>query len=198
MPTFPSAPGFRAIDFASVDPTLADETQDGRINVRKTRAQYYTCTLRWNRLTEADHAPVAAFIESLRGKYTPFNIVLPLISTPLGVGGGTPLVAGAGHTGLALPIDGAPVSTTGWLKAGDVFRLAGHSKVYRLAADADTDAAGAVTLQLVQPLMSSPADNEALTITDVPFSMRRASDVIKYSVGSPDRFVFELDIREDL
>ena len=198
MATFPSSPGFKALDFSSVDPTLTDEAQDGRINARKVGAQYYTCRLQWNSLTEADYAPVAAFIESLRGQYTPFDIVLPIISTPRGQAGGTPLVAGSGHSGTSLPIDGAPASMQGWLKAGDVIRLAGHSKVYRLAADADTDASGAVTLQLVQPLMQSPADNEALTITSVPFSMRRASDTIRYRVGAPDRFVFELDIREDL
>lgn len=198
MPAFPVSPGFRSIDFESVDPTLADETQDGGENVRKVGAQYYRCTLKWNSLSAADFAPVNAFIESLRGRFSTFTVVLPLISTPRGVGGGAPVVLGAGQSGLVLNVDGCPVSTPGWLKANDVFTLAAHNKVYRLAADADTDGTGAVALQLVQPLMESPADNEALTITDVPFTMRRGSDVQKFTLGGADRFSFELDVREAL
>lgn len=198
MAAFPVLPGFRAIDFESVDPTLVDETQDGGENVRKIGAQYYRCTLKWNQLTQAEFAPVMAFIESLRGRFGTFTIVLPLISSPLGVGGGVPLVAGAGQTGLVLNVDGCPLSTVGWMKAGDPFGLAGHSKVYRLAADADTSGTGTVALQLVQPLMQSPADNEALTIADVPFTMRRGSDVQQFGIGGADRFTFELDVREVL
>lgn len=198
MAAFPTDPGFKSIDFESVDPTLADETQDGSENVRKTGSQYYRCTLKWNRLTEAEFAPVNAFIESLRGRFTPFTVVLPLISTPQGAGGGSPVVVGAAQTGLVLDVDGCPVSTPGWLKANDVFKLAAQSKVYRLAADADTDGTGAVSLQLVQPLMESPADNEVLTIIDVPFTMRRGSDVQKFTLGDADRFTVELDVREVL
>lgn len=198
MAVFPTTPGFKSLGLISDDPTLMDITNDGTHNVRKTgKPQRYATTIRWNRLKEADFAPVGAFIEALRGRLTTFTIVLPIISTPQGVGGGSPQVVGAGpHSGFSLPIDGCPVSTTGWLKTGDVFKLAGHNKVYRLAADVDTDAGGAVTLTFVQPLEESPGDNEALTITDVPFTMRRASDAQQFDLDTPDRFDFELDMVE--
>lgn len=198
MAVFPSSPLFRAIDFECIDPTLQDATHGGNINVRKISAPYYQCTLKWNRLKRAKFAPVDAFIEALRGRYTPFTIVLPIISAPQGSAGGTPRVTGANQTGQTLNINGCPVSVTGWLKAGDVLKLAGHNKVYKLASDANTDAAGAVTLQLTTPLMASPVDNEVLTVTDVPFTMRRVKDLQKFSLSSPDRMTFELDIREDL
>ena len=198
MADYPVTIGFNTAEFRSSDRTLVDEMYSGQVNVRKVAAQFYQCTLRYNKLTRAEFAPINAFIESLRGQYTPFDIILPDISSIQGSGGGTPLVAGASQTGLTLDIDGASLSTSGWMKANDVFRLAGHNKVYRLTADADTDGTGAVTLALAQPLMESPADGEALTIDNVPFSMRLASSVQKYAMSRPLFYQFEIDIREAL
>lgn len=97
MATLPSTPGYKALGFQSLDPTLADETHDGSINVRKTKAQRYSATLRWNKLTPAEFGPVNAFVEALRGRYTPFDVVLPIESSPQGLA--------QGATGLLLQGD---------------------------------------------------------------------------------------------
>ena len=65
--------------------------------------------------------------------------------------------------------------------AGDVFRLA-HGKVYMLTADADSDALGAATLQFMPSLVATPADNEALTIDQVPFTVRLRADSVSYQL----------------
>ena len=198
MATYPTSPKFNAIDFVSNDPTIIDKTEDGRINARKKSAQFYSCTVRHNKLTKDQAATIAAFIESLRGRFTAFDIVLPVISKNRGVGGGSPTVAASGASGLSLPITGAPASLTGWLRASDFIRVAGHSKVYRLAQDANTDASGNVTLQLVQPLMQSPATGEAVTIDNVPFNVRLTSDIQVFKTTRPEFVQIEFGIEEDL
>lgn len=198
MATFPSSIGFAALDFRSNDPTLFAETHSGKINVRKRGAQYYSWTARYNKLTEDQVRPIEAFVASLRGRFTAFTITLPLVCTSKGVGGGSPLVAGVSQSGTTLSIDGCPPSTTGWRKAADVFTIAGDAKVYQLAADANTDAAGAVTLSLVQPLMASPADNAAISFDNVQFTARLANDAQKYAISPPDFYIMEIDMREDL
>lgn len=73
-----------------------------------------------------------------------------------GPGGGTPLVAGAGQTGRTLATDGWPNSAT-VLRYGDLIEVNGG--LHQLTADATTNGAGQVTLQIEPALKSSPADN---------------------------------------
>jgi len=86
--------------------------------------------------------------------------------------------------------------TAGIMKAGDVVRFAGHSKVYMLRADADSDAWGHAALQIVPPLIHTPANGEALTVTNVPFTVALDGDVVQYRASRPSLFQFEMDLVE--
>lgn len=72
-------------------------------------------------------------------------------------------------TGSLLIVDGAPASTTNWLRSGDIMRIAGLSPVYELTADVSSEAGGYALLSLNPPIFAggSPADNASLTITGV-------------------------------
>ena len=86
-----------------------------------------------------------------------------------GVGTGTPLVDGASQTGSSLLTDGWGNTVTNSVRAGDAIKIAGDNAVYIVTADANSDGAGHVTIPISPPLRTSPADNAALTITNVKF-----------------------------
>lgn len=192
---FPTT-AFNAVEFINEDPTLISQSQSGRTFARKLRGQRWKFTVRFPKISESDFRPIAAFIDAQRGGYESFTIVLPVISTSTGVGGGAPLVNGIGQTGSALIIDGCPLNTSGWRKAGDVFKIAGHTKIYRLTADADTDIAGGVTLSFIPPLIEIPGDNEALTFQSVPFTVRLNGSIQTYSLSIPNIIKTEIDLIE--
>lgn len=81
---------------------------------------------------------------------------------PRGVGTGAPLVAGAGQTGAAIATDGWTPSTAGILLPGDWVGIG--AELRRVVAQADSDAGGAATLQLDQPVRTSPADNLVISV----------------------------------
>ncbi|MCD1644155.1 P22 phage major capsid protein family protein [Aurantimonas coralicida] len=113
------------------------------------------------------------------------NTMMP--SHTVGAHGGTPLVNGASQTGASLATDGWTNSTTGVLKEGDVFTIAGVFRVHPetkvstgalqqfvVTADADSGATtGPATLSISpsivvtgarQNVTASPADNAAITV----------------------------------
>lgn len=86
--------------------------------------------------------------------------------------GGTPLVKGASQTGSSLAIDGGTNSTTGFLKKGDRFTIAGVYEVHPqtkvstaelqkfvVTADVDTNGSGQATIPI------SPAINDGTLTT---------------------------------
>ena len=110
----------------------------------------------------------------------------------------TPLVAGASQTGNTLDIDGCTISITGWMKAGDIFSLAGSTKVYMLVEDANTDGAGATTLTFEPPIITAPADTEALTVSNVAFTVSFSNDSQIYNIEPGIEFGFSIDMIEAL
>lgn len=99
-----------------------------------------------------------------------FDLGHPDYATPLGAGGGTPLVNGANQAGANLITDGWPASTL-VLRAGDFFKIAGLNGMRQNRADATTNGTGQVTLGILPIILAgaSPADNAVLTVTGVLF-----------------------------
>lgn len=142
-----------------------------------------------------------AFALSLRGRKGTFLAGDPSGATPRGVGGGTPLVKGAGQTGTTLTVDGCPLSTVGWLKKGDYFQLGtgSSSRLYKLIADANTNGSGETTLEFVPSLRGSPADNAALIITNTKGVFRMDSNVVPWTADSKDKiYRYSFTATEDL
>jgi hypothetical protein len=76
----------------------------------------------------------------------------------LGTGGGTITVSGGGQTGSSLHVSGA--GSTGWLKAGDIIKVAGCPVVFDVTGDATSD------IPINPPIFSgqSPSSGAAVTI----------------------------------
>lgn len=120
-----------------------------------------------------DIAAVQAFLVSLAGPAGSFYGYDPNATSPLGAGGGTPLVNGGSQTGSSLITDGWPNSTA-ILKAGDYFTVNGEYKM--VTADASSNGSGEATISFAPVLRASPANNAPLTITNPTCIMRLVDD----------------------
>ena len=142
-----------------------------------------------------------AFALSLRGRKGTFLAGDPSGRIPRGVGGGTPLVKGAGQTGSTLLLDGCPISTTNWLKKGDYFQLGTGSsaRLHKLIENANTNASGEVTLEFVPTLRTSPADNAPLIITNAKGLFRMDSNTVPWTAdGNGQFYSYSFTATEDL
>jgi len=198
--TFPSSPAFNSLEVNSIQPTFVSRTISGRRQARQIAGQFFAMTATFPPMTRAEFAPIDAFIMKQRGQYETFTLILPVLSTGLGTpAGGTPLVRGASQTGRTLASDG-------WLggalifKAGDYLKFANHDKVYKVVADVTSNvSSSANTAITIEPaLITSPADNSAITHTNVPFLVSLTTGVQTFVTGTSGLFSYEVDFTEVL
>ena len=148
-------------------------------------------------LSRTELAPLFAFALAQRGQYGIFTFTPPTLwSTARGVATGTPLVKLASQTGRSVNTKGWTHSVTGILLAGDLIKFNGHSKVYMVTADANSDGSGEASISIEPALMASPADNEAVVVANVPFSVAFASDIQEFGLQAPGLHSFKVSFVE--
>lgn len=190
---FPSSPLPSSINLGSTWGTLMDMTQSGRRNVRQLGAHKWTINCSFPPTMNRDQfAPIWAFLMAQQGRFETFTFVSEDLKAPRGAAAGTPVVNGASQTGLSLITDGWTNNIL-QMKAGDIFKIVGDNKVYMVTADGTSDGSGNLTLAISPPLLSSPGDGVALTVSDVPFTMQLEEDRFEYSVSGP--LLYQLGIR---
>ena len=186
---YPTTPGFSSLRFSSLTPSLVSWSQS---MVRQSRSKG---SQRWQiegeyppNLTRAEISPLIAFLLKQRGQYETFTLAPPdLWATAQGVATGTPLVhADTAPSGRSIETKGWTPSVTGILLAGDFVKFAGHTKVYMITADANSDVSGYATLAIEPALLSIPADDEAVVISSVPFTVALVSDTFDFGVKGPN------------
>lgn len=174
--SYPTTPKPRTVERTSISPTFVSKAHSGKRQARAVGSHMWKFKLDYPPMTRATFAPLDAFLVAQRGQYATFTFVLFGHESPLGIATGTPLVKGASQTGRSVTTDGWTINQTGILKAGDFIKFGGHSKVYMITADANSDGSGNATLTIEPALMTSPSDNEAITASNVPFTCALASD----------------------
>ena len=127
-----------------------------------------------------------AWLRSLRGVEGTFLMGGPLKTSPLGSAGGTPLVAGADQVGDSIDIDGAALSQTGWLKAGDYINLgaAADGAWHQVLVDVDTNGSGEATIDVWPSINIAPADNDPIVTSNTTGIFRLATNKINWSVNN--------------
>jgi hypothetical protein len=196
---YPSTPDFSAVNFR-----IETNTQTTRsLSLTRFRnaigTTFFTFTAQYPPMTRTEFKPVMAFIAQCRGPLNEFDVVIPELSECSGnPSGSTALVNGGVSAGTStISVDGLAFSTT-VLKAGDVVRFAGHTKVYMVTSDVTSSGTGTGTINITPPLKSSVANNEAVTIDDVPFRMTLNNDTQEIGVGVDELYQFEVDMIEVL
>lgn len=186
------------VDPARVEWTLVSVTQlhesplTGAVQTQELPGAYWQCILDYSNAWGESARLLWAFLARMRGRAG--RVYVPAFGkeSPAGVGGGTPVVNGAGQTGNTLNIDGAPTSTTGWLLAGDVFSVGSY--LYMLTADADTDGSGTAALSFAPALRAAPADGASIVINSPVTTMMFLGDEqgSSYTPGGMQPFVLTL------
>jgi len=186
------------IDPARVEWTLVAVTQihesplTGSVQTQELPGAYWQCVVDYSNAWGDNARRLWAFVAAMRGRAGRVNVPAFGRETPSGVGGGSPAVNGAGQLGNTLAIDGAPLSTTGWLLAGDMFSVGGS--LHMLTADADTDGSGTATLTFAPALRAAPSDGGAITTVNPTTVMMFLADQqgSSYAPGGMQPFVFTL------
>ena len=194
--TLPSMPGFRSVDILSDIPILSDTSQSGKTQKRVIAGQLWRASCEYPPMIRAEFMPIYAFLAKQRGES--FQVVFPELATPRGVGTGSPEIVGAHTVGDdTIQVRGFPQSQSGILLSGDVLKF-GHSKVYMLTEDCDSDGSGEASLKIEPPLMQSLVDAELVVVNNVPFTMIIDNDVQEYKTRNPSIYRFSIDLVESL
>lgn len=159
----------------------------GAQQVIRHQGQWWEADITMPPMSREEAEDFIAFALQLDGRLGTFTMTPPDAATPRGsasVTPGTPLVNGASQTGAELAIDGAPVSATGYLRAGDYIQLgAGQtSRLHKVTVDADTDGSGQVTLDIWPSLRTSPADDETVVVINAAGLFRLAQPDYSWTV----------------
>ena len=119
-------------------------------------------TMQFNNLNDDDRATLQAYLLSMDGQVNRMKLA-DHSYTRRGAGGGTPLVnnTSGSQTGGTLILDGAAADVTGWLKAGDYFRVGNELKMVTADCNSVDDD---VTVHFKPNLRSSPANNDPIYI----------------------------------
>lgn len=168
---FPNNIGFSVAEPASESPAYVNESQSLKTIAASTGSQRWGFTLTTSNLKEADFRRAWAFLNSLNGQATKFDVLLPVFSKPLGV------VSGQVQAAIAYGIGTNNISFTNYLpEIGDFFKPAGHAKTYQVIGTAGSSAT------FYPPLISSVGLGEVIQVNDVKFTVRLSSEISKLKV----------------
>jgi hypothetical protein len=195
----PTSPAFADLSIQSIVPTIQTRTISGRRQVRQIGGQYFQLYATYPPMTRSQFAPIYGFIMKQRGSFESFTIVPPIVGSTTGTSLGTPLVKTASQTGRTVSTDGwtADQSAGSLLKAGDYIKFANHTKIYTLVTDNSSDSGGNSTLTIEPALITSPADNDAITTSSVPFTVYLMNGgLVEYAVGNDSLINYVIELCE--
>jgi len=163
--------GFAKYTLISDHKTLKNDSVSGKTSKRYVNGHLSKFNISFPPLTALEFSEIDGFLCD-KSMFKSFEITLP-DREPLGVATGTPLVNGALAKGISsIVTDGWTISQTGILKAGDILTFAGHTHVYTCTADTNSDGSGNATLTISPPLKQAIANNEAITVNSVKYTVR--------------------------
>ena len=96
----------------------------------------------------------------------------------------------------SIVLDGFIANQTGALKAGDLIKFANHSKVYMVQTDIDANSSGQLTVLISPNLVTTLADNEAVTVNKPSFTVYLENNEIMYSTDASGFYSISFDVRE--
>lgn len=138
-------------------------------------------------MKRADAEQWIAWLVSLKGQLGTFYIGDPSATTPRGSArdADTITVDGATSSGNTIDIQSAPLSQTGYLKAGDYMQIgSGTSRqLFKVLSDVNTDGSGTATVDVWPNVRTSIADNAPVTVESAKGIFRLSSNETSWSVN---------------
>ena len=192
---FPTDPNFKSLVFTDNRPILLNQTLSGKKSARQIGAQYFSFTVQMPPVDQLKAQEIFAFLSKQKGGYENFTIAAPLNNKGNSHSETDILVNGATSAGAsAVPMDGFS-HTNHALRAGDLIKFAGHSKVY-MVQDEVTASGGSATVNIQPNLVADVADNEAVTTNKPLFNVYLANDEIRYTTDTSGFYNISFDVRE--
>lgn len=160
-----------------------------RQQVQKNVGSRWEATITLPPLLRANADVWIAFLLSLGGQYGTFLMGDPIAATPRGSASttpGTPLVNGSSQSGGTVAVDGLPVSTANYLRAGDYIQLGSGatSRLYKVLEDVDSNSSGEANIPIWPDLRSSPADNLTVVVQDAVGVFRLSSPETSFNIDT--------------
>jgi len=192
---FPTDPNFRSLVFTDNRPVLINQTLSGKKSARQIGAQYFSFTVQMPPVDQLKAQEIFAFLSKQKGGYENFTIAAPLNNKGTSHSETDILVNGATSAGAsAVPMDGFS-HTNHALRAGDLIKFAGHSKVY-MVQDEVTASGGGATVNIQPNLVANVANNEAVTTNKPLFNVYLENDEIRYTTDASGFYNISFDVRE--
>lgn len=183
--SYPTDPDATSVSIKAVSRNLRSETRSGRTQARSIGNQKWAITMSYRDLTRAQFGPIFGFLAGKAVGAATFTVQPSAVSdSPDASGSVTATSTAAGQTSVTIS------GLTGTLTAGSFVKFASHDKVYMVTADR----AGAGSMS-ISPALQSTASG-AVTIDNVPFTVRLVNDVQEWSLEGYDRYNFEVDMIE--
>ena len=196
MSALPTIINPTSVTLSTIQPTRISISHSLKRQARSSNAQRWVLKFGYTLLPRAYLTQFYAFLLNLRGQADTFTTILPGHTTPQGSWAGTPVVSGAAQTGASINMVGFTASQVGIVKAGDLLQFAGHTKVYMATADATSSVTGTATVSIRPALMVSPANAEAVTSSNVTFTVALASDSMDTSIQAGPLYSLGIDMVE--
>ena len=196
MSALPTIINPTSVTLSAVQPTRISVSHSLKRQARSSNAHRWTLKFSYTLLPRAYLTQFYAFLLNLRGQADTFTTVLPGHTAPQGSWAGSAVVNGASQTGATVNLGGFTASQTGIVKAGDLLQFAGHTKVYMATADANSDGSGHAAVSIRPALMVSPANSEAVTSSNVAFTVALASDSMDTSIQAGPLYALNIDMVE--
>jgi len=222
---FPTSPGHSGVEIVSNQPTVVSMSASGKYQSRMVSAHLWELRIDFPPMTRDVMMPIFAFAMKQKGRAESFTIIPDNTATPRGTATGTPLANGAFAAGLtAIEVDGWTAGVTNIMRAGDVIKFLSHTKVYMVTDDCNSQTtdemlledssvdkliledsatdllilqdANAATLNIQPPLITAVADNEAVTVSSVPFTVIFKNDIQSFKTSNPSISKYEIDLTE--
>lgn len=193
--TWPTSPGPKDIKLANDQPVVLSESGTRKSQRRIVAGHLWRIKVTYPPMIRDEMAPIYAFAIKQRGES--FQITVPDKNVPRGVGTGSPTVTfGYAPGELFFVTGGWTAFITGIMKAGDIIKFAGHSKVYMVAEDADSDALGNAAIYITSPLIESITATEVITVNNVPFTVALEGDMQDWKTTAPQLSAYSSDLVE--
>jgi hypothetical protein len=192
--TFPSSPGFEAVNFKINTPTLTSETISGKKRRVGMGHSYYTFTTKFPNQTAYNMGPVLGFVAAQYGQLDNFSIVLPELSFTKNTTLGSITVTTSSAKAIgdnSVPVAGFSSGDT-FLLAGDFFKFSNHSKVYMCTADW----VYGQPLYFSGSLVSAVPSGTQIVFNSVPFNVILDNEIQEFDVGIGGITTMQLDMRE--
>lgn len=168
----------------------------GREQVQEWTGAFWEMELTFPPLAPDQGDELAAFIESLNGKYGTFIFGLPTMRRPRGsaaIAPGSPIVFNSVQTGFRLAVQTTLGSVSGWLKQGDMIALGTPSNraLYRVTRDVDL-IAGVGVVNIWPRLRQIPNPGDPVSIFDPTGRFRLSIDNPQHTVDESGIYGFDV------